>query len=77
MANTVRAKMKCNGKSPQHGNVIVRFGVVYSDDPNSENKVFSDYTPIGDLTLGIQLDKPAASAFEIGKEYYVDITPAD
>ena len=49
---------------------------VYSSDPNSENKQFWDATPSGEMRLHIT--KPeAANWFESGKEYYVDIAPAE
>ena len=48
---------------------------VYSSDPNHENKAFWDATPSGSITLWI--NNPAGFAtFEVGKEYYVDFTPA-
>lgn len=73
----VRAKMKCNLVAPAvFGNqVCVRFNAVYSDDPNHENKAFTDATPSADVSLWIGADKPAATAFEAGKDYYVDFTP--
>ena len=50
---------------------------VYSTDPNHENKQWWDATPNGEITLGIS--NPAGFApFEanLGKEMYVDFTPA-
>lgn len=74
----VRAKMKCNLVAPAaFGNQVrVRFNAVYSDDSNHENKAFTDATPSADVSLWINADKPAASAFEVGKDYYVHFTPA-
>lgn len=54
----------------------MRFGVVYSSDPNSENKKFWDATPGGLIEL-TTVNENAVKAFEIGKEYYVDFTPAN
>lgn len=72
-SNTVRAKMRCNYVGqPNYGHVTVKLNAVYSDDPNSENKVFTDATPAASIDLVIQETKPAAKMFEIGKEYYVD-----
>ena len=46
------------------------------NDPNHENAKFWQASPSGSLELGcINLD--AAEAFELGKEYYIDFTPAD
>lgn len=50
----------------------VEFRPVYSADPNHENKKFWDATPTGSLTLGTIKQVP----WEVGKECYVDITPA-
>jgi hypothetical protein len=49
---------------------------VCSSDPNHVNRVFSDATPAGDMRLIFTKGKPAAELFEIGREYFVDITPA-
>lgn len=78
----VRAKMLCNsvertsyGKTHKD-QVRVKMGVVYSSDPASENRAFSDATPTGNVDITIQGDKPAALMFEPGKHYYVDFTDA-
>jgi len=75
----VRAKMRCNhvGAAAYGNQTVIRLNAVYSTDPNSENKIFTDATPSADVQLNIDASKPAATAFEIGKEYYVDFTPAD
>lgn len=73
---TVRAKMRCHNIQTANGNVAVQMGAVYSADPESENKKFSDYTPSASVMLNIQQDKPAAKMFEVGKEYYVDFIEA-
>lgn len=49
---------------------------VYSDEEGSENKVFWQYTPTGSIQLGT-VNKAAWEQFQIGKEYYVDFTPAE
>lgn len=78
----VRAKMKCmtietlDWGAPAQKQVKVKMGAVYSNDPNHENKAFSDATPSGSVELTIQGNKPAATMFEAGKEYYVDFTEA-
>lgn len=79
----VRAKMKCStvetvdwGGGPKNRQVKVKMGAVYGNDPSHENRAFSDTTPSGSVELTIQGDKPAASMFEAGKEYYVDFTEA-
>ena len=44
-------------------------------DGSAENKEFYDATPSGEIKLGT-LNPAAWQAFELGKEYYVDFTPA-
>lgn len=75
----VRAKMRVNSitksgdaKKPQ---VQVKLGAVYSNDPESENRSFANATPSGELSLNIDAGRPAAAAFELQGEYYIDITP--
>lgn len=74
----VRAKMVCNhvGAAAYGSTTVVMLNAVYSDDPNSENKAFCDATPSAHIQLNIDADKPAAKAFEVGKQYYVDFTEA-
>ena len=43
---------------------------------SEENKAFYEATPSGSIDLGT-INDVAARNFEIGKEYYVDFTPAD
>jgi hypothetical protein len=43
---------------------------------SEENKEFYKYTPPGSIELGT-VNEAAAEKFEIGKEYYVDFTPAN
>lgn len=79
MSNAVRAKFTCNAKVPAYGSTTVFFNAVYSNSDGSraeENKAFSDATPSGNIGISIADGKPALEAFEIGKSYYVDFTPA-
>ncbi len=70
---TVRAKMACTELSTYSGGgVKVKLGAVYSNDPNSENRAFSDATPSGSCEMMIQGGRPAIKLFEAGAEYYVD-----
>jgi hypothetical protein len=51
------------------------FNPVYGTDPDSENRLFWQATPSGELKL--QMVNPEAwSQFEMGKYYYLDLTPA-
>lgn len=45
---------------------------VYSDDPEDPNKKWWEATPNGRLEVGTWKEMP----FEPGKEYFIDITPA-
>jgi hypothetical protein len=74
MANVV-AKVNCTHK----GGGEVRFTTVYETDDQKgadpENVRFTKATPWGEIKLGI--DNPAAlDAFEVGKQYYVNFSPA-
>jgi hypothetical protein len=61
----------CNYKDEKTGQVC--FGPVYSG--SQENEQFFRYTPTGDIRF-FTLNPAALSSFEMGKEYYVDLTPA-
>lgn len=54
----------------------VKLDPAYSPDPNSENGKFWKYTPMGKIELGT-INKAAADAFELGREYYIDFTRAE
>jgi hypothetical protein len=53
--------------------VEVELGAVCAG--SEENNKYFKWTPNGRITLGI-LNPEAAAIFEVGKEYYVDFTPA-
>ena len=87
---TVRAKfklnrvestlyMKKNETTGVHEEVEMKTLVlqpVYSSDKTTENYNFWDATPSGEIKLGIV--KPEGhQMFVIGKEYYVDFSPAE
>jgi hypothetical protein len=74
VGTVVRAKFKVVLKDPgEQGNVTLH--PVYSPDPDHENKAFWDATPGGTIQMYIT-NKSAFAGFELGKEYYVDFTPA-
>jgi hypothetical protein len=75
MAN-VRAKFKCDVVTdrPEFQLKEVSFSAVI--DGSEENKSFSKYTPNGSVFLSISYETEAADAFEEGKEYYLDFSPA-
>lgn len=73
---SVRAKMKCDGVEPSganDGGGTVRLYPVINGSP--ENEQFYKYTPGGNLILST-INKAAFDQFEVGKEYYVDVSPA-
>jgi hypothetical protein len=55
----------------------VQMNPVYGNqDPEHENTKFWKSSPSGSLSLGC-INLAAAAIFELGKEYYVDFTPAE
>ena len=65
----VRAKFKCDYKKDSY----VSFSPVYSG--SEENESFFKATPGGEIRLHV-VNQPAFDAFQEGKEYYIDFTPA-
>ena len=51
-------------------------GAVYDDKLAKENASFAKATPSGELKIAIT-NPYAVAQFELGKSYYMDITPAD
>jgi hypothetical protein len=76
-----RAKFRCNslkhavGSEGQIFAIEVVLNPVYSNDEGSENRAFWNATPNGSLSMTIN-NAAAFKAFELGKEYYLDITEA-
>lgn len=78
----VRAKFKVNsyetslqGSSTEQIECrTVKLTAVYDNSP--ENKEFFKWTPNGQISIGLLAPK-AWQRFELGKEYYVDFTPAE
>lgn len=72
----VRCKMVCDETSTRDNygeKPIYRVKMSVVMDGSAENEEFFQYTPAGSIDLDIM----AAQYFEIGKEYYVDFTPAE
>ena len=77
----VRAKFKVesyetrlSGSGPDAVEIRqVRLSVVYGD--SEENKKYFKWTPSGQITMGM-LNPDAWAAFELGREMYVEFTPA-
>jgi hypothetical protein len=75
--DAVRAKFACGATgTTSAGDTVVKMHAVYSTDPDGENRAFTDATPNGTFQITIAAGKPAAAFFEVGREYYLDITQA-
>jgi hypothetical protein len=55
---------------------IVLSPVYANNDPKHENSRFWDSSPTGEIKLGT-VNPDAWQQFELGKEYYIDFTPAN
>jgi hypothetical protein len=71
----VRAKFKWTAKEAGGSYPSISLHAVVGGD-NPENDSFFKATPSGNIGLGV-VNEEAASQFEVGKEYYVDFTPAE
>ena len=72
----VRCKFICQRKEAEIDNEKVgQVHLTVVTDGSPENEEFFENTPGGELTLSI-LNQAGFAAFEEGKEYYCDITPA-
>ena len=69
----MRCKVVCSLKIPYENGSQLSFSPVYSG--SEENKEFFKYTPGGMVYFNV-LNEAAAANFEVGKEYYVDFSPA-
>ena len=80
----VRAKMRCTGRrewtnggyDAVQGGVEVTLQAVYGTGQDDVNTGWSKHTPSGEVKLHIT-NPEAFKQFEIGKAYYVDLTPAE
>lgn len=74
---SVRAKFRCDNIEPADDDLVtISMSPVYDSNPESENGRFWKYTPWGSVQLGT-INKAASDQFEVGKEYFVDFSPAD
>lgn len=72
----VRAKFRCDSATTHSWNPSMKtyvFSAVCADEVE-ENRRFHKYTPSGKLEISV--DNPEVN-FELGKEYYLDFTPAN
>jgi hypothetical protein len=68
-----RAKFACREIVPSVEGVTILLEAVTSGSP--ENREFFKYTPSGQIRMGV-IGNEVARQFEVGREYYVDFTPA-
>lgn len=72
---SVRCKFKCVSiERTENGCSNLTFRAVTSG--SEENKQFFKWTPSGELKVAT-VNNEAAAQFEPGKDYYLDISPAD
>lgn len=72
---SIRAKFRCNSITIAEGTKNASLSAVAGG--SDENKSFSKYTPSANLQINISNETPASDFFEVGKEYYLDFTPAE
>ncbi|MBY5709706.1 hypothetical protein [Rhizobium leguminosarum] len=74
----VRAKFRCQSVTHFAGDgslhAEIRFTAVNGN--GEENKSWSKWTPSGELKMMVT-NPSAIEAFELGKSYYLDFTPAE
>lgn len=71
----VRAKFLVRKIEGDADGVTIDLDAVYDENPESENGQFFKYTPSGQISLSV-VNVDTASHFQVGKEYYVDFSPA-
>ena len=74
MDKTIRAKFRCDEKTQRIGGYNVFMTPVAHGSP--ENESFFKWAPYGKLEIGVVSDE-VVNQFEVGKEYYIDITKAE
>lgn len=70
----VRAKFKVTDIQPAGEGFSISLMTVSSG--SSENDEFFKLTPAGNVTMAV-VSEEVAKQFEVGKEFYVDFTPAE
>lgn len=69
----MRCKVTCTKNEPYSNGFSLAFSAVCSG--SEENKEFFKYTPSGNIEFGL-VNESTAAKYEVGKEYYVDFSPA-
>lgn len=70
----LRAKFSCKDVRHDGDTYVIEFVPVFSG--SEENREFFKYTPAGNITLGV-VSSTTARQIEVGRDYYVDFTPAE
>lgn len=66
----VRARFRCTKKDETYSQVTLE-----PDYSSDENKAWAKFTPSGKVEMRID-NPPALAVFEVGKDYFIDFTPA-
>lgn len=73
-----RCKFRCESVKPAEGYTEpaenIQLWATYSDSP--EDNTYSLYTPTGQLNFTVT-NPNIIGKFELGKSYYIDITPVE
>ena len=70
----VIAKFTCDKKEETSDGFEISMSPVTCG--SAENDDFFNYTPSGNLSMGL-VGADAAACFEVGQEYYINIVPAN
>ena len=70
---SVRAKFVCTAVDGSEQEATVRFEAVTADGFDGENTEWSKWTPSGSMEMHV-MNPAVLPYFEVGKEYYLDIT---
>ena len=74
MSVKVKCKFVCNSVTDNGRQKEVKFSAVYSN--KGENKDFTEFTPVGTVSILIETTAPASNAFEPLKSYYLTFEEA-
>lgn len=75
--DTLRTVMRVHSITDFGAGITVNLAAAPSADPDHPNRAISDRPPAASATVTIQANKDAAGHFRVGREYFVDFSPAD
>ena len=70
----IRCKFKVSSITHYETGRSIKLNVVYADSP--ENKAFFASTPSGEISISV-VKAEVEALLELGKEFYVDFSPAE